>query len=64
MVNNNLYNLMLQIVEEHKALWRIEDAYIKDAKSSPETKKLWQKISKEKKLQIQELTQLIKKQMQ
>lgn len=55
MVNNNLYNLMLQMVEEHKALWRIEDEYIKDAKSSPETKKLWQKLQKKRNYRFKNL---------
>lgn len=46
---------MLQMVEEHKALWRIEDEYIKDAKSSPETKKLWQKLQKKRNYRFKNL---------
>lgn len=54
---------MLQMVEEHKSLWRIKDEYLKDAKTSADIKKFWQKIAKEKEIHIKELGSLIKKYM-
>ena len=63
MLNNNLYNLMMQMTVEHKSLWRIKDDYLKDAKKSPATKKFWQKMVKEKEKHIQELKNLIKKEI-
>lgn len=61
MVKNTVYNLLLQIVEEHKALWRIKDEYMKDAKQTPDVKKMWLKIAKEKETHVNELLKLLKK---
>lgn len=61
MVKNTIYNLLLQIVEEHKALWRIKDEYMKDAKQTPDVKKMWLKIAKEKETHVNELLKLLKK---
>ena len=63
MVNNNLYNLMMQMTVEHKSLWRIKDDYIKDASKSPETKKFWKKMIMDKENHILELKNLIKTEM-
>lgn len=63
MFDNNLYNLMLQAVEEHKSLWRIKDDYMKDAASSAEAKAYWEKMISEKENHIKELTALIKKEL-
>lgn len=52
---------MLQVVEEHKALWRIKDEYLKDAKQTPDVKKMWLKIAKEKEAHVKELLGLLKK---
>ena len=62
-MSNNLYNLMMQMTVEHLSLWRINKNYLKDAKSSPESKKFWQKIVKEKETHIKEIKALIKKEL-
>ncbi len=31
MLENNVYNIMAQLVEESQSLWRIRNSYIKDA---------------------------------
>jgi len=31
MLDNHIYNLLLQATEEHKSLWRIKNEYKKDA---------------------------------
>ncbi|MCU0660494.1 MAG: hypothetical protein MUD00_02695 [Candidatus Pacebacteria bacterium] len=63
MFSNNLYNLMMQAVEEHKSLWRIKDDYIQDAAAAPEAKTYWEKMIREKEAHITELTALIKKEL-
>ncbi len=63
MLDNNLYNLMNQLTVENKSLWRISDEYIKDAKKSPESKKFWSKMLKDKEAHIRELKTLIKKEL-
>lgn len=59
MKDNTLYNLMTQLTQEAKSLWRIEDQYIKDAKDK-ELKAFWKEYALEKKAHIAELQTLIK----
>ncbi|MEW5805538.1 MAG: hypothetical protein AB1721_02350 [Patescibacteria group bacterium] len=60
MLNNHLYNLMLQLVEEHKALWRIKKMYKKDAGKCRQCRAFWAKLEKDKQTHIKELQSLIK----
>jgi len=63
MLNNNIYNLMMQLTEEHKSLWRIKKDYLKDANKTKDIKDFWTKVAKEKENHIKELGLLIKKYM-
>lgn len=63
MLDNNTYNLMLQMTEEHKSLWRIKKMYKDDAEDCEECRAFWQKMEKDKKGHIQELEGLIKNHM-
>ncbi len=56
---NHLYNLMNQLVQEHKSLWRIKKEYMKEATDEDE-KKFWRKMEKDKEDHIKELTVIIK----
>ncbi|MFT5359877.1 MAG: hypothetical protein ACI88L_000342 [Candidatus Paceibacteria bacterium] len=60
MTNNNLHNLMTQMTQEQKSLWRIEKHYIEEA-GSDEEKALWEKMRDDKKQHISDFTELIKK---
>ena len=60
MHDNHLYNLMSQIVEEHRSLWRIKESYKSDAGDCAECKAFWEKLEKDKEDHIEELTKLIK----
>ncbi len=62
--NNNLYNLMTQLVQEQKSLWRIKDEYIKDAAKNKELKEFWTEIAAEKELLIEDLQTVIKMEME
>ncbi|KYK26574.1 hypothetical protein AYK26_07375 [Euryarchaeota archaeon SM23-78] len=59
MYDNNVYNLMLQLTQEHKSLWRIKNMYKKDAENDEE-RAFWDKLEKDKEEHIKELTELIK----
>jgi len=61
MLHNNLYNLMIQLTEENKSLWRIKDEYLKDAEGDVESVAFWKKMEKDKEEHTAELMALIKK---
>jgi len=61
MLENHHYNLMKQLVQENKSLWRIKNNYKKDAGSCDDCAAFWDKMEKDKEDHITELTGLIKK---
>lgn len=61
MLNNHIYNLLLQMTEEHKSLWRIKKEYLKDAGKCKECLAFWKNLAGEKEKQITGLNKLIKK---
>ena len=63
MKNNNLYNMMHQLTQEQKSLWRLEGDYKKDAAKHPALKKFWAQLAKEKQQHIADLTAMIKAEM-
>lgn len=64
MFDNHLYNLMHQMVQEHKSLWRIKNMYMNDAGDCNECQTFWKKMEADKEDHIRELTGLIKGHMQ
>ncbi|MEO5927167.1 MAG: hypothetical protein ABIO72_00670 [Patescibacteria group bacterium] len=64
MHKNHVYNLMNQLVQEEKSLWRIKSDYLKDAKGIKDCTDFWKKMAKDKEDHIVELTSLIKKHLQ
>lgn len=60
MEQNNTYNLMHQLTQESKSLWRIQNNYTNEALSDEE-KAFWTKLATEKEAHIVELKALIKK---
>ncbi len=60
MLDNHVYNLMSQIVEEHRSLWRIKNDYLKDTGECEACKKFWEKMVEDKETHIKELNELIK----
>lgn len=61
MHNNHLYNLMEQLVQEQKSLWRIRDMYPQDAGDCQDCLEFWEKLEKDKEDHVKELTALVKK---
>jgi hypothetical protein len=60
MLSNNAYNLLEQIVEESKSLWRIREHYKKDAPLTTDCLAFWNKLQGDKEEHIRELKTLIK----
>ena len=57
--SNNVYNLMTQLVQEQKSLWRIKNDYLKDAGKDKELKAFWDEVATEKELLIEDLKAVI-----
>jgi hypothetical protein len=51
---------MAQLVEEHQSLWRIKNAYKKDAQQCQECLDFWNMLEKDKEEHIEDLTKLVK----
>ena len=60
MLNNNLYNLMAQMVEESQSLWRIKNTYTQAARNCGECVTFWNELAKDKEEHIKQLKELIK----
>ncbi|MCI0532722.1 hypothetical protein L0Y49_00720 [bacterium] len=60
MLDNNLYNLLLQITQENKSLWRIKNKYIADAEGDEASLAFWRKMQADKEDHVNELLGLIK----
>jgi hypothetical protein len=62
MQENNVYNLMNQITQESKSLWRIKHNYVSEA-TSDDQKAFWTKLAQEKETLIEEMKTLLKAEM-
>lgn len=61
-MKNDLFNLINQLTQESKSLWRIKDQYQSDAVTD-EQKEFWSRLQKEKEVLVAELQERIKKEM-
>lgn len=61
-MKNDLFNLINQLTQESKSLWRIKSSYKKDAKTKDQ-KDFWNRLQKEKEILVKELQDRIKKEM-
>ena len=61
-MNNHLYNLMNQTIQEQKSLWRIERNYADESQSDNE-KAFWEKMKADKKSHVEELIGLIEQEL-
>ncbi|MFO8133052.1 MAG: hypothetical protein R6U10_03855 [Thermoplasmatota archaeon] len=63
MLDNNVYNLMEQLVEESKSLWQIKHHYREDAAGCDKCRRFWEKLEKDKEQHIEDIEALLKKHM-
>lgn len=63
MYDNNVYNLMSQTVEVHRALWRIKNTYKKDAQYCKECLDFWNSLEKDLETRTEELDRLLQEHM-
>lgn len=61
MIRNNAFNLMNQLVQESKSVWRIKNEYMKEAVGSEDIMSIWKEMEKTKDEQITKLQALIQK---
>jgi len=59
--DNNGFNLLRQMVIEHKMLWQIKNNYKSDSAACPECHEFWEKLEKETEQRVARLETLIKK---
>ena len=60
MLENHLYNLLNQLTQEHKSLWRIKETYKQDVGGCDQCTAFWDKLTTDKEEHIRELTEMIK----
>lgn len=57
-MENNTFNILNQLVQEQKSLWRIERHYLAEAKSDEE-KAVWEELKEHKLSSIEKLQKLM-----
>lgn len=60
MLDNELYNLMQQLVQENQSLWRITNMYQDDAADCESCNGWWKKMEEDKEQHINDLKAMIK----
>jgi hypothetical protein len=60
-MDNNLYNLMLQLTQEQKSIWRVKRYYVGDAGNCEECKEFWARFLQQKEDNVAQMKDLIKK---
>jgi hypothetical protein len=60
MLDNNTYNLMEQLINENKSLWRIKNNYKNDAADNDDLKEVWSVIEEGKQEMVKLLAEKIR----
>jgi hypothetical protein len=61
--DNTTYDLIMQLTQEHKTLWRIKNNYKKDAAACKECREFWEDLEKQCEANIARLEELVMKHM-
>lgn len=59
-MNNHLYNLYSQLVQNRRSIYRIKKFYLRDARGCKRCQNFWDKVLKAKEVETNEISQLIK----
>ena len=60
MLDNYAYNLMSQIVEDHRSLWRMRDVYENDCGEVSGCREMWSKMAEDRERELDELVERLK----
>ncbi len=63
MLDNHAYNLMSQIVEDHRSLWRMRDMYENDSGECQPCREQWKKMADTREAELDKLVELLKQHM-
>lgn len=58
-MNNHDFNILNQLLEEQKSLWRIEELYLPQSQNKDD-KKMWTKLRNQKRKNVAELSAMAK----
>lgn len=61
MFDDHLYNMMNQLIQEHKSLWRIKGQYLSDADQCEDCTEVWNRVAESKERNIAEMTEIVRK---
>ena len=59
-MNNHLYNLLSQLVQDRRSIYRIQKFYLKDSRGCQKCQNFWKKVLKQKELETEELIRVLK----
>jgi len=60
MLDNKVYNLMMQIIQESKSLYHIQRHYCDDSKGDKKCDEMWEELKKDKEEHINKLVGMLK----
>ena len=60
MLHNHIYNILMQLTEENKSLWRIKNEYKNDADACDDCLKLWSELEKTKEEFVAKMSEIAK----
>jgi hypothetical protein len=60
MLDNHAYNLMSQIVEDHRSLWRMRDMYENDSGECGECRELWKGLADSREAEVNMMVEMLK----
>jgi hypothetical protein len=60
MLDNHLYNIMSQIVEDHRSIWRMRDMYENDSGECGECRELWKKLAEDREAETNLMIRVLK----
>jgi hypothetical protein len=63
MLKDHHYNLLSQLVTEHRSLWRIQKYYLKNAKGCKRCQEFFKKLVNDKQRHIDELNLFMKEEI-
>ena len=61
MLDNHVYNLMSQIVEDHRSLWRMRDLYENNSGECAECRELWRGMASSREAELKNMIEILRR---